>query len=474
MNLKNEFRIGIIYSAIGKYSNMLIQIILNAILSRILTPSEFGIVTVVNVFLLFFQMLADFGIGPAIIQHKGLEDKEIQQIFSFTILMSGILGIIFMLLGYPISSFYNNDVYRPISILLGFCVIFYTLYLVPQAIIQKRKDFKTVNIAVICSNVVNAFVSIILALLGASYYSLIFGNIARALFLFVFYKLKTNLKFNLNISMQPLKKIYSFSKNQFLFNFLNYFSRNLDSILIGRFFNPTSLAYYNKAYQLSLYPNQVLSSIITPVIQPIMSNYETQQDKIKNVYFKVTSILANLGIPLSVLLFFSANDIIPFIFGNQWHNSILTFQILAISIWIQMIQSSTGAIFQSGNRTDLLLLSGVLTAALNIISIMIGIVLGSIEQVAFMIVLSFTINFFINNYLLMNRMFSSNIYELLKVLKKPIICGLFQVMYFLLLPDLNFNHFINLVIACTGFIIVFIIGIFLTKQQQMAKDLIKK
>lgn len=474
MNLKNEFRIGIFYSAVGKYSNMIIQILLNAILSRILTPAEFGIVTVVNVFLLFFQMLADFGIGPAIIQHKSLDDKEVQQIFSFTIMMSGILGIIFMLLGFPISYFYNNNVYRPISILLGFCVVFYTLYLVPQAVIQKKKDFKTVNIAVICSNIVNALVSIVLAVLGASYYSLIFGNIARALFLFVFYKMKTDLKFNFNFSLNPLKKIYKFSKNQFLFNFLNYFSRNLDSILIGRFFNPTSLAYYNKAYQLSLYPNQVLSSIITPVIQPIMSNYETQYDRIKNVYFKVTSILANIGIPLSVLLYFSAPDIIPFIFGNQWDSSILTFQILAISVWIQMIQSSTGAIFQSGNRTDLLLLSGVLTAGLNIISIVIGIILGTIEQVALMIVISFTINFFVNNYLLMKKMFSSNIYELLDVLKKPLICGVIQVIYFLLLPELPFNHFVNLVITCIGFVIVFILGIFLTKQQRMATELLKK
>ena len=83
MDIKKEFRTGILYSAMGKYSNMLIQILLNSILSRILTPNEFGIVAVVNVFLIFFQMLADFGIGPAIIQHKSLSKNEIQQIFSF-------------------------------------------------------------------------------------------------------------------------------------------------------------------------------------------------------------------------------------------------------------------------------------------------------------------------------------------------------------------------------------------------------
>lgn len=474
MDIKKEFRTGILYSAMGKYSNMLIQILLNSILSRILTPKEFGIVAVVNVFLIFFQMLADFGIGPAIIQHKSLSKDEIQQIFSFTIVMSVIIGVLFMLMGYPISLFYNNEVYRPISIALGFCVIFYTLYLVPQATIQKRKDFKTINIALIGSNIANAVVSIGLAFLGASYYSLIFGNIARAAFLFVFYKLQTDLKFNLKTSIEPLKKIYSFSKNQFLFNFINYFSRNLDSILIGKFFSSSSLGYYNKSYQLSLYPNQVLSSIITPVIQPIMSNYENDLDRIKSVYFKVTSVLATIGAPLSVFLFFSAEDVILFLFGNQWEGSILSFRILAISIFIQMLQSSTGAIFQSGNRTDLLLRSGILSTILNITAIIIGIVLGNIDYVALMIVISFTINFFINNYLLMYRMFDSNFIPLFKLLVQPLILGGLQLIFFLLLPELSFSHFFNLIIMGIGFILVFLIGIIFTKQQALIKSIVGK
>lgn len=474
MSLKNEFKLGIFYSAIGKYSNMLIQIILNAILSRILTPVEFGIVAVVNVFLIFFQMLADFGIGPAIIQSKNLMKQEVQQIFSFTILLSFVLGTLFMFLGYPISLFYDNSVYKPISILLGVNVIFYTLFLVPQAIIQKRKDFKLINIAVMCSNIISAIVSISLALFGASYYAIIIGNITRALFLFVYYKGKTDLKYRSSLSLQPLKKIYSFSKNQFLFNFFNYFSRNLDSILIGKFISPSSLAFYNKAYQLSLYPNQVLTNVITSVIQPIMSNYETELDKIKNVYFKITSILANLGIPLSVFLYFAASDIIPFVFGNQWYDSILTFQILAVSVWIQMLQSSTGSIFQSGNRTDLLLVSGILSAILNVISIVIGIVIGKIEYVAMMIVMSFLINFFMNNYLLMYKMFASSFREFFPLLRKPIITGIIQIVYFLLLPELSFNHFMNLIIMSIGFVIVFIIGIYITKQQVEFKLLLKK
>lgn len=474
MGIKDEFRTGIIYSAIGKYSNVIISLIVNAILSRILTPGEYGVVAVVNVFLVFFQMLADFGIGPAIIQNKSLDNKDIQSIFSFTIILSVVLALLFMLLGYPISIFYNSDVYVPISMLLGICILFYTLSVVPQAIIQKRKDFKTINIALIWSNVISAVVSIAIGYLDGSYYALVFGNIIRALYLFLYYLHKSKLSLRLAFDSTPLLKIYHFSKNQFLFSFINYFSINLDNILIGRFFSTSALAYYNKAYTLSLYPNQVLTSVITPVIQPIMSNYEQSIEQIKKVYFMVTTILANIGIPLSVFLFFSAEEIILFLFGDQWMGSVMAFMILSATVWIQMIQSSTGSIFQSANRTDLLLLSGVITSIINVTAIISGVVLGNIEFVATLIFISFSINFIINNYIMMHLMFKSHLLEFFKVLVKPLLMGMLQIMAFMLLPELPFQNFTVLMLKGVLFVIMFLLGIFVTRQQSIIRRVIGK
>lgn len=474
MGVANEFKKGIFYSALGKYSNVLIQLIVNAILSRLLTPQDYGVVAVVNVFLIFFQMLADFGIGPAIIQNKTLNGKDISSIFAFSIYLALFLGIGFMALGIPISNFYANDVYKPISIILGFCVMFYALLIVPQSILLREKRFFNVNMVTIISNVVSGVVSIILAFAGYSYYALIFGNIVKAMVMFIIFFIQSNMKWNFKVTLEPLKKIYSFSKNQFAFNFINYFSRNLDKMLIGRFMNESALAYYDKAYQVSLYPNQTLTNVITPVIQPIMSEYETDRNRIKDVYLRITLVLATIGIPLSVFFFFSSQEVILFLFGDQWLGSVLTFQILAVSIWIQMLSSSTGAIFQSANRTDLLLLSGILSAALNIASIFFGIYLGNIEYVAAMIVFSFSINFLMNNYLLMYRLFESNYLEFFKVLIKPMIMGSMQIIAFMLLPELSFSVFFNLVIKGIVFVLVFVLSIVATGQIKMVREFIGK
>lgn len=474
MGMADEFKKGVFYSALGKYSNVVIQLVVTAILSRILTPQEYGVVAVVNVFLIFFQMLADFGIGPAIIQNKTLTKNEINSIFGFSIYLAIFLGIVFVFLGYPISIFYSNEVYIPISMVLAVCLFFYGVLVVPQSLLLREKRFGTVNMVTILANIASGVVSIVLAFSGFSYYSLIISNTVKAALLFVVFYLKTDSKAQFKLDTSPLKKIFNFSKNQFLFNFINYFSRNLDSILIGRYFSASALAFYDKAYQVSLYPNQILTNVISPVIQPIMSEYETDLEKIKSVYLKITSILATIGLPLSVFLFFNASEIILFLFGDQWNGSVLPFQILAVSVWVQMISSSTGAIFQSANRTDLLLLSGILSAIVTVSAIFIGIFAGKIEYVAFMVIAAFAINFIQTNYLLMYRLFQTNFTEVIKALVKPVIMAIIQAIFFLIMPELPFVNFINLVVYGLAFVVLFGIGLIVTGQMKLLKEVLMK
>lgn len=469
----SKFREGIIYNAIGKYSNVVISFIVQMILSRLLTPAEFGTVAVVNVFLVFFQLISDFGIGPAIIQRKDIDKIEIDHIFSFSVYLSLFLAIIFSLLARPISAFYNNPALVSVVPVMSFALFFSSLSMVPQNLLLKNKQFKLTNMAQVLASMINGVLSVTLAFNGFSYYSIIIGHIARALFQWLFYMYHTNLKFHFKFSLNPLKKISKFASNQFGFNLINYFSRNLDSILIGRYFSAEQLGYYDKAYQLSLYPNTVFTSVITSAIQPIYSDFQDNLKKIKEGYLTISRVLANFGIPLSVFLFFASNDLILFLFGDQWEPSVLAFQILSISIWIQMLQSTTGAFFQSSNRTDLLLTSGIISTIFNVIAMIIGIRLGTIYWVATMIVISFSLNFLLTNYLLLNRSLNGSILEMFKALVKPLLVGVITLFLFLILPELTFNPFINLIIKGLVFLASLIIGLLVTNQWNWLLKLLK-
>ncbi|WP_080146731.1 lipopolysaccharide biosynthesis protein [Marinilactibacillus piezotolerans] len=470
---KNAFKTGILFSAFGKYSNFAINLLINSILSRILTPEDYGIITIVQIFLVFFDMLADMGFGPAVIQNRTLDDDDIGSIFKFSILVSILLGIFFALLGQPVNIFYDKDVFVPIFIILGFEIFFYGLMVVPRALLLKKKDFKSVNLLEVVSNIIYGIVAVALALLGFTYYSIILGRVVKIFCMFSFYFTHNKINYRAKLRKEPIIKIWAFARNQFLFNFINYFSRNLDNILIGRYIGSTALAFYGKSYQTSIYPNSLLAGILSPVIQPIMSDYQDRKHIIKDVYLRVVRLLGNLGIPLSIFCFFAAPDIIMFLFGDQWTESIPVFRILAISIWLQMIASSTGAFYQSANRTDLLLFSGIQSTILNVAAIIYGIYLGTIESVAIMVVISFTLNFVVNNYLLLIKTFESKYREVLEALAKPAVLGLIQLAIFAFLPTITDNPFINLVVKGTLFVIGLVVGLLVTKQLKEIVRLVK-
>ena len=137
-----------------------------------------------------------------------------------------------------------------------------------------------------------------------------------------------------------MRKIASYSGFQFLFNLLNYFSRNLDNLLAGRFIGSTQLGYYNKSYTLMQYPVSNLAGVITPVLHPILSDYQDNKDILYQKYMSILKLLMAVGVWAEAICIFAAPEIINIMYGSNWSNSIICFKLLAISIATQMMNSS--------------------------------------------------------------------------------------------------------------------------------------
>lgn len=139
-----------------------------------------------------------------------------------------------------------------------------------------------------------------------------------------------------------------------------------------------------------------------------------------------------------------------------------------------MILASTGGIFQSGNRTDLLLISGILSTILNVVGIVIGLLIGTIESVAVALIITFFINLMQVNYFLLIVQFSSSILEFIKPLKHPFLIGVLELVVFILLPTLPFTPFQNLIIKGLIFVVVWIVGLFISGEFfKLKRDLIR-
>ena len=202
------------------------------------------------------------------------------------------------------------------------------------------------------------------------------------------------LRIRLRPSYDAIRKVFSFSAYQFSFQLLNFFSRNLDKLLMGRYMSLSDLGYYDKSYRLMMMPLQNIAFVISPVMHPVFAHMQDDLKKLGASYMKVIRLLAFIGLPLSAVLWFTAEELVLIIFGDQWMPSVPAFRILALSVGIQIVMSTSGSIFQAANATRMLFICGLFSATLNVAAICTGIfAFGTLEAVAWAICISFAVNF---------------------------------------------------------------------------------
>lgn len=398
----NSIKKAVYINAAARYSTLFLGLLFSAVLARILTPEDYGIVAVTVVFTTFFSLLSDLGLGAGIIQNKELDQEDIGHIFAFSLRLALVLAGAFALFSIPMSYFYGNPVYVPVGILLAVSLFFNTMNVVPNALLLKQKEFKSVALRIFCACIVSGIAGIVLALIGLKFYALVAQSIINSAFIFGWNYLSTRPPIARRVRRESLDRIRSYSGFLFGFNLINYFARNTDNLLIGKVMGPAQLGHYDKAYKLMLYPVNNLTHVITPVLHPILSEHQTNKEYIYDKYRQVVKVLSLLGAFITPFCWFACSEIIRIMYGQQWLAAIPCLQWMSLAMWAQMILSSAGSIFQSVGDTKRLFLSGSINAVLVVAFIIAGLLEGSITAVARNVALAYNIQFVATFYILVH------------------------------------------------------------------------
>lgn len=417
MRIQDEIKRGTLAVFTAKYSNILIGLAINSVLARLLSPSEYGTLGIVTVFISFFYILSDIGIGVAIVQNQDLSEKDISDIFKISVFLSALLAVMFFFLSYGIAWYFGSDKYIPIGQLLSISVFFSSLSVVPKNLLAKSRSFKLLGTIEVIVAVITGGLVIVLAKMGWSYYAIVWRSILTSIIMFSLYVYFSKIKLISGFALDGFRKIARYSLFQFAFNFINYFSRNLDNILIGKFMGNQVLGIYNQSYQLMMYPIANLTHVISPVLHPVLARFKDQPKVILEEYLKLINILAMLGIPVSIFIFFAADEIIPTLLGDKWLEVIPILKIFSVTIWIQIITSSAGAIFQAIGRTDTLFKLGIFSATTIVGSILLGVLyFKSLTTTSLSLSMAFVANFLVVFYVLITGLLKAPIFNFFKII----------------------------------------------------------
>ncbi len=372
MSLKQKTIKGIKWSTFARGTQQLLQLVITAILARLLLPEDFGILSMAVVFTGLIAVFNDFGIGSAVIQKKDLTNDDLSSIFWFNLLIGFIATLITIIISPLVARFYNKHIMIPLLSIMSLGFILESLFMIQKSILTKRMDFKKIAMVEIVSIGMAGIVAITLAYKGYGVWSLVFQQLTAyttmTILFWITLKWLPELKFNMN----SIKSIMGFSLNLMGFSTVNYFSRNVDYLLIGRFLGAEPLGYYTLAYRLMLYPLQNISSVITRVLFPAFSSIQDDDARFRNAYLRSTRFIAFITFPIMFGAFAVADELIIGLFGPKWAPAIFLFKILCFVGMMQSIGTTVGQIYLSKGRTDWIFRWSMVVATLMVLAIFIG------------------------------------------------------------------------------------------------------
>ena len=189
---------------------------------------------------------------------------------------------------------------------------------------------------------------------------------------------------------------------------------------------------------------------------------------------QIIKILSLLGCFCSVYLFFMSEEVILIMFGSQWHNAIMPFKLLSVSIWMQLLTNTIGPIYQSLGDTKTMFRSTLITTLVIISCIIFGILLGKIDYVALMVTIAYVINFFITFFIMVKKEFQTGYWDFLSRFSHELIIVLLLVFCGFLSHKIEGSLLSTFVWKSLLFFVTYIIGLYITKSHIIILRLFKR
>lgn len=458
----------------AKYTNIGVQLLLTAILARLISPSQFGVASIVTVITAFFVTFSDAGIGVAIIQFDDLTERDFGALFCFSAVLGLFLAGAFFFVSGPVAAFYGEPTLVPLCRVASLTLLFATLNMVPNGLMLRERRFRQVGARLITATAISGVSAVMLALAGAGPLAVVLQATVLA---------ASNVALNLRARpirevnphfAAPLRRVFSYSAFQFGFNAINYFNRNLSNLVIGRALGTAPLGNYDKAYKLTTYPMTAFSSVVGSVIQPFMARHQDDPDAFFDCFMRVEKVVSLVAAPVATVFFCAPAELVGIMYGPQWAAAVEPFRFLGVSVYFQMLGNPTGAFFQSLGRTDLLFRQGLVNTCLTVGGLAVGIAMGGLDSVALLVAAGFCLQIIPIAWLLVHVAFDKRLSMLSPFIPEILLMGATGLMMKIIPVPNNMSLVIVLIIKVTIIFCIYMVGYIVLGQKKYLTALIRR
>lgn len=346
---------GLFWSYGERIMAQLVSLIVSIVLARLLDPENYGIISIVMIFITFCDAIVTGGLGNAIVQKKDVDELDVNTMLCCSVATSILLYTIIFCAAPYIASFYNMPIIRPILRVLGLRLLISGVNSIQRAWIQKRMLFKRFFIATSFGTIISAVVGISMAYMEMGAWALV-GQYLTNSFVDTTVLLITNdWKPRLQFSWKRAKEMLSYGWKVLVTTVVYMIEGDLRSLIIGKKFGSADLAYYDQGKK---FPNLLVTNIntsISNVMFPVLSENQNNPIRLKQLCRRAVRIGIYLLSPLLIGLIGIADTFVIAILSGKWAPCIPFLRILTLVFLVRPFTTTCQQSILSVGRSDVTL-----------------------------------------------------------------------------------------------------------------------
>jgi O-antigen/teichoic acid export membrane protein len=343
---------GAAVSIAGQTAGFVLQMGSVMVLARLLTPADFGIVTMVTTFNLLFRSFGLNGFTELIMQREDISESLISNLFWINLGIGTILTLAFAASGTLLAMFFHDPAVASVAVGMSSTIVLGSLACIHLALLQRAMHFRTVAVITLTALLAYVVVCIVCALAGMHYWSLVWGTVAQSSVSAVGAWAMCRWVPKRPIRASGTSSGIVFALNVYLHFAFNYVTRNTDNLLVGYRYGAQELGFYKRAYDLFVLAATQLLSPISAVAVNTLSRVKGDREQFERYFLRALSILAFLGMGIGADFCLVGRDLIRVLLGPQWEEAGRIFTLFGPGIGVMLLYNTHGWIHLSIGRPE--------------------------------------------------------------------------------------------------------------------------
>ena len=364
---------GTFWSMIERFAKMGIQILCTFIIAQFVAPADFGLVSMMSIFLAFSTILIDSGFSQALIHEQKVTRQDESSIFWFNILLGSVVYAIFWIIAPFIAGFYEEPQLTILIRIAFLALIFQSLIVVQQGLLFKEVNFKVVSKKSFWAVLLSGIAGIIVSYIRHDVWGLIVQNLSFAILQTLFFWIYSSWRPQLYFSTQCIRKYLKFSMNLLGSNLLAAITDNLANLFVGKAYSSTVLGHYTMANKIPYLISGTICYGIKRVSYSMMSTFQDDNEKLSSYSQRVVGTAFWIIAPIMILLFILSEEFIGFLFPEDWAPAAKYLRYFCIIGFVFCFSDINQDVLLVKGRTDILFKLDIIRRTILIVILLVGI-----------------------------------------------------------------------------------------------------